>query len=731
MDKKVKILASVSAIILIIAFILPILSSCTNKTTDENNEEDTKNTDGEVQESLPEIHITTPKGKPITDKENYSKANVRFTLNGIYKEYENTYTDSDGGNAELRCRGNSSYSAGSYTGKYSYKMKLESKEDLFGMGKSRHWYLVANWFDVTHMRNKLAYDLSGALGMSYTASTWVVLYFNGAYMGIYSLVESIRIDKGRVETFDWDEFAEDIAHMASSAYELDDQDAEMLESQMKDDFSWMNTGEFRLLYTKTVYDDNGQLLRPKVDKTFDLSAFFEKDSLDYTSGYLIEYDGRLDSQNEKWRTEHNIPVMIDAPDAIGTNPNMLSYVKELIADFEEALYSDDFHNSKGKHYSHYLDVDSLVEFWTIWNLFNNIEFGYLSLYYYIDNGKIVFGPCWDFDNASGNLVTLNSNWMRYNYWVHDRGGTSTTPGWFTTIMKDPYFVALCQEKWFSIREAVDEMMRSINIYDKYIRSEALKCYETNGERSNWYLTGVNGGHSYDYPTDLENLINWLTNRINWIDTNFSVCAPNIDGCGFSRSSQINTQLSIGSSTLASDSVTVYGAKADYIVPSDLGSDINLCITTSHPSAASIKVYLNGSTYIGGGEFNDSTPINLHIKKEDLDLESGTINVIYIIVYNQRGYVRAVSSVNLRAYKDELPKKDQYVVVCGDKILYIDKGASLALPEITESKEGFTAVGWTTGKDSCYSGGSYYTPEQNTYFYIRWKRNALDSFMILD
>ena len=37
--------------------------------------------------------------------------------------------------------------------KNPYKIKLEEKADLFGMGKSRTWVLLANYFDESLMRN--------------------------------------------------------------------------------------------------------------------------------------------------------------------------------------------------------------------------------------------------------------------------------------------------------------------------------------------------------------------------------------------------------------------------------------------------------------------------------------------------------------------------------------------------------------------------------------------------
>ncbi len=623
------------AISLALVFLLP---SCLNITEDVPaiNEGET------ASRKLPEVYIDAEYGKEIKSKTDYSNISIRFALNDIFAEYTNTYTDADGGAAELRCRGNSSYGKEDLQAKnkYSYKLRLESKADLLGMGESRHWYLLANWFDVTHMRNKLAYDLSGELGMTYTESTWVVLYYNGEYRGIYSLVESIRIGEGRVETFDWEEYAEDIAHIYEIDNNVPEHAAEELTAAMKNDLSWLTTQHLTFKYT-----DPETYTNHTVD--IDLTKYFDPDELDFTSGYLIEYDGRLHGEGTKWKTTNNIPVVMDNPASLSTNTEMYSYVKTLIQDFENALYSPTFHNEKGLHYSHYLDVDSLVNFWNIWNLFNNIEFGYLSLYYYIDDGKIVFGPCWDFDNASGNIVTLNEKWEKWDYWVEDRGNKSK--GWFSEIMGDPYFVALCQEKWYSIRGEVDNMMASLDVYRDYIGAEALRCYERNGPRTNWYLKNKNGGVSYDFETDFQLLKEWLTNRINWIDKNFSVSHAQIDGSGFTRSEKLFITPTNASITVP-ENTSSYGAKPDYIIPSSIPDKISFRVLTTHTSASSVKVYLNGDILLGHKPISTSTTAVFDVNKSDLRIGEGELNTLFIVAYKANGEIRSVSSLTLRATK---------------------------------------------------------------------------------
>ena len=99
-------------------------------------------------------------------------------------------------NAQIKIRGNSTSSGE----KQPYNIKFEKKQDLFGFGKSKKWYLLANMYDKTQLRNKLAFDLADDIGMAYVQnSTFVELFLNGEYRGVYQLCESIGIGESRVD----------------------------------------------------------------------------------------------------------------------------------------------------------------------------------------------------------------------------------------------------------------------------------------------------------------------------------------------------------------------------------------------------------------------------------------------------------------------------------------------------------------------------------------------------
>ena len=104
----------------------------------------------------------------------------------------------------IRGRGNSTWSAP----KKPYKFKLSNGKDLFGMGKNKHWVLLASFHDNTQLHNRVTYWLGTELGMEYTPQLVPVeLVMNGEYYGSYLLAEQVRVDKERV---DIDEISDDV-----------------------------------------------------------------------------------------------------------------------------------------------------------------------------------------------------------------------------------------------------------------------------------------------------------------------------------------------------------------------------------------------------------------------------------------------------------------------------------------------------------------------------------------
>ncbi|MBR0257138.1 MAG: CotH kinase family protein, partial [Synergistaceae bacterium] len=124
---------------------------------------------------------------------------------------------------QIKVRGN--MTAGG--AKKPYNMKFSSKVDLFGFGKAKKWCLLADYYEPSLMRNKIALDIAERLGITTMAHQHVEVWVDGAYRGMYLLTEKIEADDNRVNIktkngdflVELDEYSKtemDIVHFMSS-----------------------------------------------------------------------------------------------------------------------------------------------------------------------------------------------------------------------------------------------------------------------------------------------------------------------------------------------------------------------------------------------------------------------------------------------------------------------------------------------------------------------------------
>lgn len=271
--------------------------------------------------------------------------------------------------SEIRTRGNSTWALP----KKAYQFKVETKQDLFGMGEAKTWILLANAFDETGIRNAIVLNMAQEAGLSYTPEwKFVDLYCNGVYQGNYLLCEKVQVGENRVDIRDLETFNE-----ARGVYE-----EEIRESE---------DGTLRF-----VEGDTG---------TEDISG-----------GYLIEreLEERYHQENSGFMLDGGDCYVMKSPEY--ATEEQVVYMRTLLQNAEDALKTEDGRNPEtGKHYSDYLDTDSFVRKYLLEEVSKNYDGGVTSAFYYKPadevSTKLFAGPAWDYDVVFGNcmLDEINSN----------------------------------------------------------------------------------------------------------------------------------------------------------------------------------------------------------------------------------------------------------------------------------------------------------------------------------
>jgi len=124
----------------------------------------------------------------IQSKDSYESGTL--TVNGK-STYESCIVKT-----EIKGRGNSTWG---YP-KKPYRLKLNKKAEICGLGKAKNYVLLANHLDPTLMLNSVAFKIGRLLELPFTNHAIPVdVVLNGIYKGSYLLTEQIEVKENRVD----------------------------------------------------------------------------------------------------------------------------------------------------------------------------------------------------------------------------------------------------------------------------------------------------------------------------------------------------------------------------------------------------------------------------------------------------------------------------------------------------------------------------------------------------
>lgn len=147
----------------------------------------------EISGTLPVVYIETANHTPVTSKIDYLDATFRLDPMGI-SGVSPVGSASEPVAMQIRGRGHSSWKGI----KKPYKLKFPEKTPLLGMPKNKHWALIK-----PVEGNAAGLYLGKILNMAWTPSFRPVeVVLNNDYIGLYFLMETIRIGKNRVDIYE-------------------------------------------------------------------------------------------------------------------------------------------------------------------------------------------------------------------------------------------------------------------------------------------------------------------------------------------------------------------------------------------------------------------------------------------------------------------------------------------------------------------------------------------------
>lgn len=225
-------------------------------------------------------------------------------------------------------------------------------------------------------------------------------------------------------------------------------------------------------------------------------------------GYLFEMNERMDDP-VCWRTTKGVAICLKTPDP--SRVDQQTYIKGVIQAAEDSLWSADPTNAT-TGYESYFKVDTLIDWYLVNELFKNVDSnGYNSVYVYKDkNGKLIYGPAWDFDLGAGNT----------DYFDASPNGFQTATGVWIARMKavDPTFRARIRARWNAIKAT------QIDTIPAYIDEQAaLLATAQAANFVKWPILNTyvwpNSEVAGSYQGEVNFFRNWMIQRITWMDAN--------------------------------------------------------------------------------------------------------------------------------------------------------------------------------------------------------------------
>lgn len=405
---------------------------------------------------LPVVYVKSatnqqPINIDITSKEIWKDATLRIEGNGLFDDLEEVPM-------QLRGRGNVTWG----WDKKAFNIKFAEQQKVLGMKKHKRWIMLANYADITMLRNDVAYRISDLTSLKWAPKgQHVELVYNNQYTGTYYLCEQVRVDKNRVNI------------------------TELPEAE-----------------------DGTKITNVAPDKV----------------GYLVEFDFHTDATPWQWATNfHHTKYgkqsiyLVKYPDEEDLTTEQFEYIRSEVNNLEtelmtikenpsatEAQIEEQYENVINK----YIDPMSFIDYWLMYEVCINHEIlNPGSVYLHKDvGGKFFAGPTWDFDYGTFNFTYGEAQPAKTSLYV-------SGAVWYRYLFRNPKFKAMAKARWAELKPQIEQMTDYITQKSEYLKYAAEQNYER------WPMTvGTNGDSHLSYEESIKTMKSIFKSRISIIDS---------------------------------------------------------------------------------------------------------------------------------------------------------------------------------------------------------------------
>ena len=432
----------------------PVRSTTTNNGTSTTTLQQTTTSEALL---MPKMYINT-NNVPIDNKEEYTNCTVTLLSNNQDHNLSQVQ-------AGIRLRGHST----SNFDKVPYRLRFQDKTQLLGLGSgpSRSWVLLAEYMDISMLRNYISYNLSNKLIRNSFSSMveYVEIYVNNVYKGVYLIAEQTQVGENRVNI---DESGVDTPSILDTGYLLE-----------------LETDSTRRLAEGAHMVD-----------WFDVTGY---------TNMTVEF-GWWNMANYQLSNEVGFYIIKSEAKTL----EQIQFIQNYMVSVYDAIYEDKTFEAVNA----VVDIESAVDMYLMQLLTNDMDYNYSSNYIYKDaGGKIIFGPPWDHDLCFGNhYQNRATDSIHIYHLLYDL----STYDWFRTLV-----IA----RWNEINQTSNNLIGET----RALITSTSSTYQTpfNNDYNLWKGTRkTDGWHVIyvQYPNQAaaaNALIAWYDDRVDFINSMFT------------------------------------------------------------------------------------------------------------------------------------------------------------------------------------------------------------------
>ncbi len=325
---------------------------------------------------------------------------------------------------------------------------------LLGLPEENDWILNSLAYDPTLMRDYLSYGLSRAIGQYASRGTYCEVIVNGEYMGLYVLMEKLKVDSDRI----------DVVKMENT----DNSPPEV-------------TGGYVI----------------KADKTNGKDPIAWQMISNNPGGYPVDY-------------------IFDHPKPEDATAQQLHYIHNQFNQLQNLMAAQNQSIVDG--YPSIIDLPSFIDFMIINELAGNVDAYQISTYFHQDrNGKLRAGPVWDFNLTYGNDLWWGAGYGRgeTNVWFFDDSANNGSLFWLN-LYEDPIFKCYLSKRWQELT-AENQPLHYESITSSMDEITSHIAEATVREKNRWYALGNQTDSIASMKTWLQERMAWIDQRLDDYD----------------------------------------------------------------------------------------------------------------------------------------------------------------------------------------------------------------------